>query len=94
MLDFSRKGVKLLLPISVRFEETVKLDFEFKNTDLAPYSGLAQIRHIRDDGEDGWQVGCSVQPSIGDEVIAHLASSSGKERRRHQKDRQRTTKGK
>ncbi len=82
LLDFSRKGVKLLLPISVRFEETVKLDFKFQNSEIT-YSGLAQIRHIRSDENQGWQVGCSVQPSIADEVISFLASSSGKERRRH-----------
>lgn len=85
LLDFSRKGVKLLLPISVRFEETIKLDFEFKKNSEFTYSGLAQIRHIRSDENQSWQVGCSVQPSIPDDVISFLALSSGKERRRYQR---------
>jgi hypothetical protein len=82
LIDFSRKGVKLKMTFCVQFEEHLMIRFEFANSDLT-YEGVACVRHMRSDAEQTWQVGCSIEPLVPDEIINYLATASGKERRRY-----------
>lgn len=82
LVDFSRKGMKLKVPIGLRFEETINVRLKFEDFDIW-YEGVASVRHIRAEGDHSWIVGCALEPAIRDEIIAKLASSSGKERRAH-----------
>ncbi len=82
LIDFSRKGVKLKMTFCVQFEENLMIRFEFANSDLT-YEGVACVRHMRSDVDQTWQVGCSIEPLVPEDVINYLANASGKERRRH-----------
>ena len=82
LLDFSKKGLRLLIPVSVRFEETVNLYIDCPSAGLE-YVGTGQIKHIREDGVQGWQIGCFMNPPLPDSFLAFLAEASNKERRKH-----------
>ena len=85
LLDFSRNGIKLRLPVNVQFEERLLVRIEFDNSSLS-YLGEACVRHMRsDDGNKTFQVGCRVEPAIPNCVIEYLAENSGKERRTAQR---------
>jgi hypothetical protein len=85
LVDVSQYGVKLLVPVSLRFEEALQLKVEGLGADLE-YQGIASVRHIRsatdNKSEDQWIVGCAIAPPLTDEAIAHLATAVGKEQRR------------
>jgi len=84
LVDVSQYGVKLLVPVSLKFEEVLHLKVEILGADLE-YLGVASVRHIRfatdkNSGEH-WMVGCAIAPPLSDETFAHLATVAGKERR-------------
>ena len=81
LIDFSRNGMKLNLPFCAKFDEILKVVFSFKDVDLA-YSGNLRVRHIRNVDENSWQVGCSCDPPLPEEVISHFAAQNNQERRR------------
>ena len=72
--------MKLRVPICLHFEETINVRLKYNDFDVW-FEGVASVRHIRADGDHSWVVGCAVEPEVRDEIIAKLASSSGKERR-------------
>ena len=84
LVDVSQHGVKLRVPVNLRFEESLQLKIEVDGTDLE-YHGVASVRHIRsvmdESGEEQWVVGCAIAPALTDEAFAHLATTAGKERR-------------
>lgn len=82
LIDFSRTGGKFELPFCARFDELLKIKFDLKESDLK-YSGDCRVRHMRNVGENRWHVGCSLDPPIPEDVIAHLAKRTNQERRRH-----------
>lgn len=85
LMDFSRNGIKLRMPVNVQFEEILLVRIEFDNSSLS-YLGEASVRHMRsDDGNKTFQVGCRVEPAIPDCVVEYLAENSGKERRANQR---------
>ena len=82
LIDFSRTGGKFELPFCARFDEQLKIQFDFKESELK-YFGSCRVRHMRNVGENRWQVGCSLDPPLPEEVIAHLAKQTNQERRHH-----------
>jgi hypothetical protein len=82
LVDCSRRGMKLKVPVCLRFEETINLRLKYEDLDVW-YDGVASVRHIRAQGENSWVVGCAIEPDVREDIIAKLASSSGKERRAH-----------
>ena len=85
LIDVSQHGVKLRVPVSLSFEETLQLNIEVDGTELE-YQGIASVRHIRsgndeNGGGEHWTVGCAIAPPLTDEAFAHLATTAGKERR-------------
>jgi len=80
LLDVSQHGVKLRVPVSLQFEESLQLEIKVRGTDLQ-YQGVASVRHIRAADNENWLVGCAIAPPISDETFAYLATAAGKERR-------------
>ena len=80
LIDFSRNGMKLNVPFFARFDEILKVRFTFKSTDLA-YAGNLRVRHLRNVDENSWQVGCSCDPPLPEEVISYFAAQNHQERR-------------
>ncbi len=81
LVDVSQHGVKLRVPVNLRFEEALQLKIDVLGTELE-YLGVASVRHIRALNDEYWLVGCAIAPPLSDETFAHLATSAGKERRR------------
>lgn len=81
MLDFSKRGLKLKVPVNLHFEEKILIKIVVDEYEIW-FDGEGSVRHIREDGEQSWIVGCAIAPTIRDEVIADLARASGKERRK------------
>lgn len=82
LIDFSRTGGKFELPFCARFDELLKIKFDFKESDLC-YVGDCRVRHMRNIGDNRWHVGCSLDPPLPEDVIAHMAKRANQERRRH-----------
>lgn len=81
VIDFSSRGLKIALPFAAQFNEVLAVRLDFLDIQYS-YKGQATIRHIRAEN-DRWIAGCSIEPTIVEEVIDHLVSLSGKERRKH-----------
>ncbi len=81
LVDVSQYGVKLRVPVNLRFEEALQLKIGVLDTELE-YLGVASVRHIRALDEEHWVVGCAIAPPLSDEAFAHLATTAGTERRR------------
>lgn len=81
LIDFSRSGMKLNVPFFARFDEILKIHFDFKNCDFS-YSGNLRVRHIRTIDENTWQVGCSSDPPLPEDLVSHFAEQNEQERRR------------
>ena len=81
LIDVSQHGVKLRVPVNLRFEEALQLEIKVIGTEVE-YHGVASVRHIRALDEENWLVGCAIAPPLSDEAFAHLATRAGKERRR------------
>ena len=81
LVDISQHGVKMRVPVNLRFEEAVQLQIDVAGTELE-YHGVASVRHIRSVDEEHWLVGCAIAPPMSDETFSYLATTAGKERRR------------
>ncbi len=82
LIDFSRKGGKFEVPFCARFDETLEVNLEFKDFELT-YNGSGRVRHIRNVGENRWQVGCLLDPPLPEDLVAYLAKRTNQERRQH-----------
>lgn len=80
LVDISRHGVKLRLPESPRFEQSLRLQVDVPNLGVH-YDGIALVRNLRNDGDEGWLVGCSMDPPFSDAHYTQLAVASGMDRR-------------
>ncbi|MGI9429226.1 MAG: PilZ domain-containing protein [Bythopirellula sp.] len=81
LLDISQHGAKLRVPVNLRFEESLQLQIEVRNSTIG-YTGVASVRHIRSLDDERWVVGCAIAPPLSDEAFSFLATTAGKERRR------------
>jgi len=85
LVDISQYGTKLLVPVNLRFEESLQLKIEVVGTELA-YHGIGSVRHIRsvesESLEESWLIGCAIAPPLTDETFSYLATTAGTERRR------------
>jgi len=88
LVDVSQHGVKLRVPVNLRFEEALQLEIDVLGTELE-YQGVASVRHIRaaidKNDDEHWLVGCAIAPPISDETFSYLATTAGKERRRYRR---------
>ena len=81
LIDVSQHGVKLRVPVNLRFEEALQLQIEVNKAGIE-YHGIASVRHIRTVDDQHWVIGCAVAPPLSDETFSYLATTAGKERRR------------
>ena len=80
LVDISRRGLKFHVPICVGFAEEVEIRIETMQLEVI-YEGQCTARHIRSISDNCWEVGCSLDPHLPEEVIDFVVGVSGKERR-------------
>ena len=81
LLDISRNGVKLSVPICLPFEEEVDMRIEIP--DLALNLEIsATVRWVRPAGDVTWLLGCVFNRELSDRGIAKLTSGMCLDRRR------------
>ncbi|MEM9412013.1 MAG: PilZ domain-containing protein [Planctomycetota bacterium] len=83
IVDFSRTGMKFNLPFCARFDELLDFELEFQDREDLEYNGRGRVRHLRKIDDQRWQVGCSIEPCLTEEVISYLARCTNQERRRN-----------
>ncbi len=80
LFDISRTGIKFRARASLRFEQRIELHVAIDaiDTDL---DVAALVRWLRPLSNDEWIVGCSLEPSLPDEIVTKLAMATGTDRR-------------
>ena len=81
LLDISRNGAKLSVPICLPFEEEVDMQIEI--SDLALSLDIsARVRWVRPAGDAMWLLGCVFNRDLSDQGVAKLTSGMCLDRRR------------
>jgi hypothetical protein len=80
LVDISRRGLKIQVPICIGFAEELHVLIKSIKNEVE-YEGICIARHMRSVSDGIWEVGCSLEPELSDEVINFVVGVSGKERR-------------
>ena len=80
LVDLSRQGLKIRVPICVPFGEEVRILLEAGGH---VYNGIGTSRHVRSVSRGEWEVGCSLDPILDQEIMGFIVAETGKERRQH-----------
>ena len=87
LLDMSRGGLKLSVPVELAIHEIVQLHIASEELQMNMEES-AQIRWIRKDPDsDGWHVGCQIQTIIDEDVLEQLAERGLLDRRNSARQR-------
>ncbi len=81
LLDISRGGLKLSVPIELKIDDVIQLRLanEESQLDLRESARVCWIQ--KDPDSDGWHVGCQIQGAIDEDVLRELATRGLLDRR-------------